>query len=317
MIEVKNLGKKYGSFDAVRDVSFSVESGEILGLLGPNGAGKTTIMKILTCYHFPSSGSASIQNYDVYKDALRVKQVVGYLPENAPLYQDLNVAEYLDFVADSRGLSGSRKKEKLELVVGECGLEKVLFRPIDDLSKGYRQRVGLAQAIIHDPKILILDEPTTGLDPNQIVEIRDLIRKLGKEKTVILSTHILQEVEAVCTRVIILNEGTIAAQGTTEEIGRELKGESRITVVLKGKNSRRAEDSAAKLPPIQSVSGFESFGEDKVRFVVSTVDEEAASEALFDFAVAQGLKILSMTPKRLSLEDIFIQLTREGGDQDE
>jgi len=205
MIEASNLGKRYGTLEAVRGVSFSINPGEVVGLLGPNGAGKTTIMKILTCYMFPSSGSATVNGWDIFERPLEIKKLVGYLPENAPLYTDLNVLEYLSFMAESRSLKGNAKTERIEWAVEECGLKSVVYRSIDTISKGFRQRTGLAQAILHDPEILVLDEPTTGLDPNQIIEIRELIKRLGKEKTVILSTHILQEVEATCGRVLILN----------------------------------------------------------------------------------------------------------------
>jgi ABC-2 type transport system ATP-binding protein len=222
MIEADNLVKRYGEFEAVKGVSFRVEQGQVVGLLGPNGAGKTSIMRILTCYHFPTEGSARVDSRDVVAEPRAVRQVVGYLPENAPLYDDMKVREYLGFVADVRGLSGARRRERTEAVVSTCGLAEVFGREIRRLSKGYRQRVGLAQAILHDPSVLVLDEPTSGLDPNQIVEIRSLIRSLGEKKTVVLSTHILQEVEALCRRVLIMNAGRLVAQGTPDEIARGL-----------------------------------------------------------------------------------------------
>lgn len=312
MIEVKNLGKKYGSFEAVKDVSFSIDKGEIVGLLGPNGAGKTTIMKILTCYHYPSRGTATLNGFDVTEDPLDVKRVIGYLPENAPLYTDLNVTEYLDFIADSRSL-GSDRDEKIDRVIEECGLGDVLYKSIEKLSKGYKQRVGLAQAIMHDPSILILDEPTTGLDPNQIMEIRHLIRKLGKEKTVILSTHILQEVEAVCNRVLILNEGNIIARGTTEEIGRELKGDTIFIVTFKTNNADALGVSLKSLPVLKSIVSHEEKDAGKITVHLSVTTEETAAESIFDMAVRDGHKILSMYKRSLSLEDIFVKLTGEGG----
>ncbi|TFG64249.1 MAG: ATP-binding cassette domain-containing protein [Spirochaetales bacterium] len=312
MIEVKNLGKKYGSFEAVKDVSFSIDKGEIVGLLGPNGAGKTTIMKILTCYHYPSSGTAFLNGSSVVENALEVKRSIGYLPENAPLYTDLNVAEYLDFIADSREL-GEARSEKMDKVIDECGLAEVLYKPIDKLSKGYKQRVGLAQAIMHDPSILILDEPTTGLDPNQIMEIRNLIRKLGKEKTVILSTHILQEVEAVCHRVLILNEGNIIARGTTEEIGRELKGDTIFLVSFKTNNPGALDKSLASLSLLKSVVAREEKAGGIVNVHLSVNQDSEAGESIFDMAVRDGHKILSMYKRSISLEDIFVKLTGEGG----
>jgi ABC-2 type transport system ATP-binding protein len=314
VIEALGLSKSYGPVEAVRDVSFSVDTGEIVGLLGPNGAGKTTIMKMLTCYLFPTAGTARVAGFDVFEDPLDVKSAVGYLPENAPLYTDLTVAEYLDFIADARGLVGERKRERLQRVIGECGLESVIYRDIDDLSKGFRQRVGIAQAILHDPRILILDEPTAGLDPHQIVEIRELIRSLGREKTVILSTHILQEVEATCQRILILNEGRIVAQGTREEIERELRGEVLLDLTLRMSGAAPAGDELLKVEGVRKVVSEERTPRDSVLIRLSLSPDGGAEERIFDWAVARQAKILAMVPRRLSLEDIFIKLTDgEGG----
>ncbi|MBN2551462.1 MAG: ATP-binding cassette domain-containing protein [Spirochaetales bacterium] len=309
MIEVSNLGKRYGSLEAVRGVSFSINPGEVVGLLGPNGAGKTTIMKILTCYMFPSFGTATINEWDIFEKPLEIKKLVGYLPENAPLYTDLNVMEYLSFMAESRSLKGARKEQRIEWAIEECGLRSVVYRSIDTISKGYRQRTGLAQAILHDPEILIFDEPTTGLDPNQIIEIRELIKRLGQEKTVILSTHILQEVEATCGRVLILNEGQIVAKGTAEEINREMKGEVLLEVLLKGAGKPSGVKS---VPGVRELLQVSSPAEGLHRIQVALLPESGAEEAVFDWAVDRGYKILAMVPKRLSLEELFIKLTREG-----
>ena len=222
MIEVRNLCKSYGGFEAVKNISFSVESAEVLGFLGPNGAGKTTIMKILAGCHYPSCGEVRINGVSVEDDPVETKKITGYLPENNPLYGDLTTEEYLDFAASARLLSGQEKKRAIDRVISLCSLGEHRNRLIESLSKGYRQRLGLAQAIIHDPPVLVLDEPASGLDPNQIIEMRLLVRELGKKKTVILSTHILSEVEAVCSRVLILDKGKIAAQGTLEEIAQTL-----------------------------------------------------------------------------------------------
>ena len=216
MIQVEGLRKRYKEFEAVRGVSFSVGKGRVVGLLGPNGAGKTSIMKVLTGYHRPSEGTAVLNGLNVDDDPVGVKASVGYLPEGVPLYSDMTVGEYLAFVAEARGLPVQDRKTAIKKAAEACGIADMTDVLIEHLSKGYRQRVGLAQAIVHEPPILILDEPTTGLDPNQILEIRSLIRSLGAEKTVILSTHILQEVEALCSEVLILHEGRIVAQ----EIGR-------------------------------------------------------------------------------------------------
>lgn len=316
MIEALNLSKRYGSLEAVRDVSFTVASGEIVGLLGPNGAGKTTIMKILTCSLFPTRGTARIDGHDVLDDPLAVKECLGYLPENAPLYTDLTVHEYLDFIADARGLAGTAKKSALERVTDECGLSPVFHRGIEELSKGYRQRTGLAQALIHDPRILILDEPTTGLDPHQIVEIRELILRLGKEKSVILSSHILQEVEATCQRVFILNEGRIVAQGTREEMERGMRGEVLLDVTMK--TSRGSPVDIKTLESSVGVEKLVSFTTDSRGMIVmrlSLTPNAGGEEAVFDWAVAAGMKIVSMVPQRLSLEDIFLSLTKTGAPQ--
>ena len=312
MIEVNNLGKRYGSLEAVQGVNFSINPGEVVGLLGPNGAGKTTIMKILTCYMFPSFGTARINDWDIFERPLEIKRLVGYLPENAPLYTDLNVMEYLSFMAESRSLKGKQKNERIDWAIEECGLEPVVYRSIDTISKGFRQRTGLAQAILHDPDILIFDEPTTGLDPNQIIEIRELIKRLGREKTVILSTHILQEVEATCGRVLILNEGQIVAKGTAEEINREMKGEVLLEVLLKG---RGKPDGVKTVPGVRELLQISTPGKDLHKVQVALLPDSGAEEAVFDWAVDRGYKILAMVPKRLSLEELFIKLTREGGEK--
>jgi ABC-2 type transport system ATP-binding protein len=311
MIEVTNLGKRYGSLEAVKGISFSIDAGEVVGLLGPNGAGKTTIMKILTCFMFPSYGTAMVNGIDIFGDALAIKQAVGYLPENAPLYNDLSVMEYLEFMADARGLKGESRQKQIGRVIEECGLGSVIYRSIDTISKGFRQRTGLAQAIIHDPPILILDEPTTGLDPNQIIEIRQLIKRLGKEKTVILSTHILQEVEATCGRVLILNEGQIVAKGTTEEINREMRGELILSLTLTGRKAPGG--SLASVAGVREVLSSEEQARGRYRCQLSLQPDSGAEEAVFDWAVREGYRITAMVPQRASLEELFIKLTREGG----
>jgi len=313
MIEVKNLKKSYGDLQAVKGVDFSISKGEIVGLLGPNGAGKTTIMKILTGYMFPSDGIALVGDINVVERPVEVKKLVGYLPENTPLYNDLNVLEYLSFIAEAHGLKEQKREDRIVEVSKECGLSKVIMRNISELSKGYRQRVGLAQAMLHDPPILILDEPTTGLDPNQILEIRELIKKLGQEKTVILSTHIMQEVEAVCNKVLILNEGYIVAKGTTEEIARKLHGEDILNLTLKAQDAQAVSQALSICPVVDKVISAEQEGTN--RLVVRLALKKGLTlpeEAIFDWAVASGNKILAMLPERLSLEDIFAKLTREG-----
>ena len=326
MIELRELRKSYGGVEAVRGVSFTTETGSVLGLLGPNGAGKTTIMKVITGYHFATSGTAVVDGIDVAEDPIAVKRRVGYLPESVPLYQDLTVAEYLDFAADARGIdagrgAGGARAQAIERAIGACGLAGVYRKRVEELSKGYRQRLGLAQAILHDPPILILDEPTTGLDPNQIIEIRELIRSLGRSKTVILSTHILQEVEAICSNVIILNEGKVAAQGAPSEIGEALKGEERIRLRLKaarGADGGFDQKRLSGIPGIRSVASFRAESPYVFAAEISmppvSVDADAAEagETVFDWAVANGLKVLELERRRLSLEEIFVKLTSEG-----
>jgi ABC-2 type transport system ATP-binding protein len=312
VIDVRGLSRSYGPVQAVREVSFTVGAGEVVGLLGPNGAGKTTIMKVLTCFLFPTRGTALVNGHDVFEAPRAVKESVGYLPESAPLYTDLTVREYLSFIADARRLAGARRQERMEWVIDECGLSTVVNRGIDELSRGFRQRTGLAQAMLHDPRILILDEPTSGLDPHQIVEIRDLIRRLGKEKTVILSTHILQEVEATCQRILILNKGSIAAQGTREEIERTLKGEVRLDLSLRGAPGSFDPDSLARIAGVQKLVSAAPGAAGTIDVRLSLAPESGAEERVFDWAVSRGLKILAMVPQRLSLEDIFITLTESG-----
>ncbi|MDR1178386.1 MAG: ATP-binding cassette domain-containing protein [Spirochaetaceae bacterium] len=311
MIEVHGLSKRYGDVEAVKDVSFSVGADQVLGFLGPNGAGKTTVMKVLTGYHFPTSGEAKVDGVSVQDHPVEVKKRIGYLPESVPLYGDLSPAEYLGFAASARLIPKVEQKNAVSRALESCGLGEAANKPIETLSKGYKQRVGLAQAIIHDPPILILDEPTSGLDPNQIIEIRNLIKDLGKSKTVILSTHILQEVEAVCSQVLIINEGRIAAQGTPEEIARTMKGRVSWDLVLKGKSAAETGELFRRLGDTVRQEKLLDWDDRTVFLSFSAGDGTVDGEAVFDWAVAGGLKILSMNQKRLSLEDIFVKLTRE------
>jgi ABC-2 type transport system ATP-binding protein len=334
MITVENLSKKYGAFEAVKDVSFSVGREQVLGFLGPNGAGKTTIMKILTGYHFPSHGRVVIDGISLEESPVEIKKRIGYLPEANPLYGDLTPEEYLDFVASARLIQEDDKKKALDSAIAACGLEGVRRQRIDSLSKGYRQRVGLAQAIIHDPPILILDEPTSGLDPNQIIEIRSLIRELGKRKTVILSTHILQEVEAVCSTVLILNEGRIAGQGTTEEIAESMKiaqyGLDTWELYLKGAEAGGLEISLDGRETGEVKAETQENGLVRLAFNLRNnaagetgeTNEVGSNYALdgeliFDWAVSHGYKIIGMNRKKLSLEDIFVKLTADSGGVEE
>jgi len=326
MIEVENVSKYYGSFEAVRDLSFSVSRDNVLGFLGPNGAGKTTVMKMLTGFHFPSGGQVKIDGISVEENPVEVKKRIGYLPENNPLYGDLSPVEYLSFMASARLIPGEKKQKALKEAIAACGLEEVRNQRIESLSKGYKQRVGLAQAIIHDPEILILDEPTSGLDPNQIIEIRSLIRELGKRKTVILSTHILQEVEAVCSAILILNEGRIAAQGTSEEIAHTMKSRGDTwELFLKGAASAGMESRlAGHFKPLgRELGNINVLNEDhgiiRLSFIMPTNvnndgnngDYSTDGELIFNWVLSQGFKIIGMNRKKLSLEDIFVKLTCE------
>jgi len=233
LVDVNHLVKTYGPLRAVNDLTFQVKRGEIVGLLGPNGAGKSTTMKVLTCYIVADGGSATVAGVSIDDDPVEVRRHIGYLPENAPLYQEMRVKEYLDYAGHLRGMTYGKRKDRIDWAVKACGLEAKYMSPIGNLSRGYRQRVGLAQAVLHDPDLLILDEPTSGLDPIQLIEIRKLIMDIGKTKTVFFSTHIMQEVEAVCNRAIIINRGTLAADGSPTELKARFATDSLEEVFLK------------------------------------------------------------------------------------
>ena len=299
-VEIKNVLKTFGSQKAVNDISFSAKKGEILGFLGPNGAGKTTTMKMITGYLGVDMGSIEVGGISVEND--EVKKHIGYLPEHNPLYLDMPVMDYLQFAAEVQGVEKSRIAERMKEVIILCGLDKEKHKLIGELSKGYRQRVGLAQSIIHDPEVLILDEPTTGLDPNQIVQIRDLIKRLGREKTVIFSTHILPEVEAVCDRIVIINKGQIVADGTTEVLSRQT--DSKIEVLL-GIEGASSEEIMSKLHTINQVKSVDKHGD---KYIVMSDNKDIPKE-LFKFAVDQSWILTQMSPKETKLEDVFRDLT--------
>ena len=310
MIEVTNLTKRFGMTVAVDDISFSVNRGQIVGFLGPNGAGKTTTMRVLTGFLMANSGVVNIGDYDVAADPVKVRKMIGYLPENAPLYSEMRVQDYLKFIAEARGIPGKKFPKSLERVVHWCGLREVLKTNIGELSKGYNQRVGLAQAMIHDPDILILDEPTSGLDPNQIVEIRNLIRTIGSEKTVILSTHILQEVSAVCKRVVIIDRGKIVADAATDEL-HDLAGGTETTLArIKGPRT----DIEGKLLQLKSVKEVTTTtpgdDEDYTMFHLHTDANKDITEEVFDLVVDNGWKLKELNRKRATLEDVFRKLTQ-------
>ncbi|HTY36041.1 MAG TPA: ATP-binding cassette domain-containing protein [Bacteroidota bacterium] len=311
-ITVRNLTKYYGHEPAIHDISFDVKTGEILGFLGPNGAGKTTTMKIITCYMPASSGTVDVDGYSVSEHSFEVRRKIGYLPEMNPLYLDMNVVEYLEYAAQLHGLDAARTRQQLSQMVEVCGLKDVRHKDIGELSKGYRQRVGLAQAMIHEPDVLILDEPTSGLDPNQIVEIRNLIKHLGRAKTVILSTHILSEVQATCDRVIIINDGSIVADGTPTELQQKFHGAETVSIELK---AAVQDPVAVMFPKLKSVAGVESVeymgGADTVhRFTVGVTKGSDVREQLFRQAVAEQWVLLEMTRNETSLEEVFHKLTQ-------
>ncbi len=310
MIDVKNLTKIYGSVRALDDVTFEVRSGEVLGFLGPNGAGKTTTMKILTCFIAPTTGTASVAGTSIVEDSLEIRRNVGYLPESAPLYVDMRVREYLEFVADVRGIPSSGREKALGRVIETCGLEAVVSQEIRTLSKGYRQRVGLAQAMIHDPKILILDEPTSGLDPNQIVEIRELIKSLGEERTVILSTHNLSEVQATAKRVLIINSGKIVANGSPEELEAD-RGGARYNVQL-AKTDASPKDIEKAFGAINGVRDVELPGgakADELDIIIRTKGESDLRADIFRKVVDQKWVLLGLERRQVDLESIFRKLT--------
>lgn len=299
-IEVKDLVKKYGAQRAVDGISFSIPSGQVVGFLGPNGAGKSTTMKILTCYQPQTDGHASVCGLDTTTDALNVRRKIGYLPEHNPLYLEMYVREFLLFTARLNGL-GKNASQKVEEMIELTGLTVEQNKKIGALSKGYRQRVGLAQALIHDPEVLILDEPTSGLDPNQITEIRNLIRKIGKDRTVLLSTHIMQEVEAMCDRVIIIHKGRIVADDTTEGLQKRFKKKQQLRVTFK---SEIKENELRKIKGIQDVKKIEGF-----QYRLFADNDMDLKEAVFNFAVSTGNVILEQQEETYRLEDVFRELT--------
>ncbi len=316
MIKIENLTKFYGDFKAVDDISFTVNDGEILGFLGPNGAGKTTTLKILTCFMPPTKGNIWFNDLDVHEHSMEIRKMIGYLPENTPLYEYMSIHEYLNYICDLREIYGSKRKDRMAKMIELCGLEKMLGKDIGELSKGYRQRVGIAQAMIHEPEILILDEPTIGLDPNQVVEIRNLIKDVGSEKTVILSTHILSEVEAACKRIIIISSGEIVADSTSEDLRRELAGNAVIHLELKGDISE-APDVFSKIDGIEKAHAVEGSGDGTTLLDITVSSSSDLREEIFKIIVEKGWIVLEMNQHKTNLEEVFRLLTssQEGGIQ--
>ncbi len=308
MIKAEHLTRKYGDRFAVRDLSFEVKRGEVVGLLGPNGAGKSTTMKMLTCFLPPSSGEAWVGGVPL-SDAVVVRRQIGYLPEHAPSYQDLDVEAYLRFVGSMHGLPLATCTDKIREMAEVCGLSGVLFRRIEALSKGYRQRVGLAAAMLHDPECLILDEPTTGLDPNQIIEIRHLIRRLGEQKTVLLSSHILPEVEAVCDRMMIIDGGELQAMGTAAELSAQAQGGVCVRATIKGDADAVLAHLRREMPDVQVVS--QRTQEEGYAMIEITHPDSHINlaEQLFLAVVAKQSVLLELHREQASLEDVFRKLT--------
>ena len=306
MIEAEGLTKFYGPVPAIRDVSFRVERGEVVGFLGPNGAGKSTTIKILTCYMPPTSGVARVDGLDCFEQSLKVRQRIGYLPENVPLYTDMTVRRFLRLAAGVKGVEAKAQAREISRVVSVCDLDKVAGRIIGNLSKGYRQRVGLAQALMGNPPVLVLDEPTIGLDPTQIVEIRRLIRDLGGEHTILLSSHILPEVAQICSRVLIIAKGQIVATDSPADLTCRLQKCGRVVLRATGDDGAALAGALAALP---GVTGVES--RDDGRIAVETDPARDLRPEIARLVVARGLDLLELRAESLSLEDIFMQLVTE------
>ncbi len=312
MITIQNLTKFYGDFKAVDNISFEVRDGEILGFLGPNGAGKTTTLKIITCYMPPTEGTIRFNDLDGQEDSMEIRRMIGYLPESTPLYDHMSVREYLDYICDLREITGARRNDRMDAMIDTCGLAKMIGKNIGELSKGYRQRVGIAQAMIHEPEIIILDEPTVGLDPNQIVEIRNLIKEVGKQKTVMLSTHILSEVEATCDRVVIISSGEIVADGTPDTLRRDMAGRSVIHLELKGAVPE-AETAFSALRGVESVTFDPKHSDGSTSLEISVLKGYDLREEVFKTSVGKGWTIFEMRQDKTNLEDVFRQLTKSQG----
>ena len=308
MIEVKELTKSYGPTLAVNQVSFEARAGEVVGFIGPNGAGKTTTMRILTCYLTADSGSASVAGFDVQEHPIDVRKNVGYLPESAPLYVDMGVVDYLKFMTEIREIPKPERKQRINSVIDICGLSSVVQKDIGELSKGYRQRVGLAQSLIHDPPILILDEPTSGLDPSQTIEIRNLIKEIGQEKLVLFSTHILPEVAATCSRILMINQGKIVANGTLQELIGQVRSDDTIHVAIRGAE----EEIRAKLNEIEGVTDIRHVATENgvVSYEITTSQGiDNPTEVFFLAAVDNNWQMAELRHESVDLEQVFLNFT--------
>ncbi len=305
-ILVEHLTKIYGTQPAVDDISFEVRTGEILGFLGPNGAGKTTTMKAITTFLEPSGGEIKVGDFSIHTQPQEIRKNIGYLPENNPLYNEMPVVDYLYFAGAMHGLPKDKINERIIHMISICGLEGEKHKKISELSKGYKQRVGLAQALIHDPAVLILDEPTSGLDPNQIIEIRDLIRRIGKEKTVILSSHILAEVEATCDRILIINKGKIVADGTADELRKKSKGNEIINVTIEDGDKNTIFEA---LKSLETVGLVDFIDHKENAFEIQSLPELSSRRNVFNLCISRGWVLTEMKVTEAKLEDVFRELT--------
>ncbi|HBX52745.1 MAG: gliding motility-associated ABC transporter ATP-binding subunit GldA [Bacteroidetes bacterium RIFOXYA12_FULL_35_11] len=305
-IVVENLTKTYGPQRAVDNISFQVKTGEVLGFLGPNGAGKTTTMKAITCFLSPTDGDIKVGGNSVLSNPDKVKKLIGYLPEMNPLYVEMPVIDYLKFVAELQGIHKNKIRERIKEMVTICGLEGEKHKKISELSKGYRQRVGLAQALIHDPEVLVLDEPTAGLDPNQIAEIRALIRSIGRSKTVVLSSHILAEVEATCDRILIINKGKIVADGTADDLRKRAHNREVLRISIEGADSNTAFQA---LRAVDTIDLIDPLPMKECSFEIHSKNDATSRKAIFSLCVEKGWFLTEMTPIETKLEDIFRELT--------
>ena len=307
MIRIENLSKNYDAVQAVKSISFSLNDGEIVGFLGANGAGKSTTLKMITGYLTPTSGNVYVDDKNIIDNCIEIQNQIGYLPELNPLYTEMKVHEYLKFHAEIRNITGEEFQTSLKKVVSECGLQGVVHRTVGNCSKGYKQRIGLAAAMIHNPKILILDEPVTGLDPNQIVEIRSLIKKLGKEKLVLMSSHILQEIQATVDRIIIIDQGNIVADGTSEELIADSKGNSKLNIELHNADENDIQNMQAVIPSVK-INGMNKL-DDKVQLSLEYPNNSDPRKDIFKYAVEKEWIITEMIVTKRNLEDLFRNLT--------
>jgi ABC-2 type transport system ATP-binding protein len=310
MINVENLTKNYGDICAVDQIAFDIQKGEILGLLGPNGAGKTTTLRMLTGFLQPSAGTIRVKDLDIDRHPIDVKKVMGYLPESAPLYHDMLVYDYLNYVADIRDIEPERKLARIRELGDLCGLKPVMHKPIAELSKGFKQRVGLAHAMMSDPEILVLDEPTSGLDPNQIVEIRDIIKRIGKEKTVVLSTHILSEAEATCDRVVIISRGKIVADGDIDELKKSAGDISLIHLTLRQADGDIVRQTLAATAGVRSVEKLES-GNGRVEITLAVPSDADLRGEIYRAVKKTDWELLEFYQESRTLETVFRELTKE------